>query len=346
MKKLFILLLSLFSLPMVYAWGPSEYDMDMAPPSIWQEQVNSWVTLPIYSLDWKSFAYINYENSKASIFLNWINLWTYDDVDSYSLFFNDENKLLAKVKSNNKWTYLIDWKLGVYYDDVNSLNIKYWTWSSKYEHSYIWLNDWKYNLVFNWKIVASDLEYIENYPNTDVNYLNVVYIAKDAKGKFLIVNWLTQAKRYFDLWYSVTSNSWNKFYTLAYTEDWKTIVLENWKKELWKYDYVWNIVFSIDDKKVYYSVLIDSKNYFVLNWTLIKQEYDYIKEYYYSYPDWKFFFQTVSKSWKEYVMVNWKVWKKYDEVGYINISSDWKNYFYFARNKDSWVWVLNWKEVK
>lgn len=341
-KILFIVVYFLLSVNLAFAGGGSDGGPEPMLISSWQD----YASVPINSPDWSKFVFVNYEGEKPVVFLNWKVFGTYDAVDEAIMNFDNNNKLYIKVKMNNKWHMIIDWKNQEEYDDILWYNPNYWAVKNDYLYSYVWVKDSKYFLVYNWVELSVWYDFIDSYPNTSEDYNTIIYIAKDKDWALFIINWVPSSKRYNDISYTTFSPNWKIFVNMNYTLDGKVSLIINWNKEIWKYDSIWNIVFSPDNKKMYYSIVKNEKNYFVVNWKIIDKGYDLIKEFYYSRPTWKFFFQTVWKDWKEYLIVNWKSEKMYDEVWYIMVSNDEKKYAYFAREWDNWVTVVNWVEIK
>jgi len=49
--------------------------------------------------------------------------------------------------------------------------------------------------------------------------------------------------------------------------------------------------------------------------------------------DWKHFVYIVKENWKDFVVKNWKKWKKYDNINEFDYSLDWKYFVYTVEEK-------------
>ncbi len=165
----------------------------------------------------------------------------------------------------------------------------------------------------------------------------------------------------------VMSSDSKKIAYISY-KDWKYIVIENWKK-IWKeYDNIYNIVYSPDWKSILFSVLKDWHEYIVKDWHeyIINewQEYSNSELPIFS-PDWEKFVYKAKEKWeliiiinwsiqdekmnkikkKEFFVINWVEWKKYDKVSNFLYSPDWKSYTYLVSNNGKSYYVKDWNEL-
>jgi hypothetical protein len=264
---------------------------------------------PIFSDDWKDFAYIINQDDLWKIVLNWKEVVKENDKINEIKFLNNSKAIVYTLWNswyNEEWKIYWNWSgidKKVFISDSNTIyDLSFSSDLSNYAYSYF---DWSYHIINNWK----DLW---------VSYDNVLQITY--------------------------SPDWKKF-AYSVEHNWVKFVEMNWKKIWWEYDTIFDLKFSPDWKNLFFSAQKKWKWMIVTNWVEWK-EYNTIFSPTYS-PDWNSFSYIARDDTNQYIIKDWvKIWNDYKWVNSFLYSLKWNNFAYIAAKENyKYVVVLNWKEI-
>lgn len=298
----------------------------------------------IYSPDWKKSAYVcswyNWgQSSKENIIENWKYIWWKENKVT-KLQYTSDSKILFYFFKDDSWDYyLSNWGEGSnHYLKFNKLfecpnwNIGFCLKNNSEtllledspiegileENYYPTFNSTDFKISNNNK---SESYYIEMYKNYE--WYDKILV-KDKRAIGLDYKKITSFKY---------SPDGNKFLYTALKENWKVVVVLDWKESN-EYDKIESssIIFSSDWKSLSFPA---KKNW---KWILIK-DFNEIKKLKTndSYPTdfWyinNVFYYTIKKGWKEEFILNWKLEWLYDnifiyeEYSILSVQKDWNSY--------------------
>lgn len=206
------------------------------------------------------------------------------------------------------------------------------------EEYYFWM---KKCIEYNYRFI--DFTISQNWKNysyiKDINWIKYLY--RDDKK-------IDNVKNIIKIhWYV---DNWEKL-MYSVRENWKNILYKDDNKLLEYIATAWPSWYFYDDKTNVYSLEIykDDNIYLFKNWKLEKNNIEDKLNNRVYYSENKLFTWSIVKEWKWYYLnYNWYKSNKYHYITWLNISNDWKQYFYwFLKSKnDNWNYIMNWKEIK
>lgn len=180
--------------------------------------------------DWYTYTmrkWINENDSKEGLFINWIDKWNFSKVDFASIVLKWENYAFV-WKKEEEWEYniFINWEE------------KYsFIWRKDYSNTYSSFtisDDWEsYMIVINWKIIKDWLELsnIQDYKNFE----NLEFTPWSQEINFLAYTTDGDYKKVMYKWWKIIWKNYKKISSFKYSPDWKKLIIiieEWWKKFL------------------------------------------------------------------------------------------------------------------
>lgn len=227
---------------------------------------------PVFSSDWKHFAYIATESAinmwEQIIIKDWKRFWEKFKLMYWLRFVPKTEKLVYVVKKDN-WNLAIinDWK-EIEWNFNNISLIRDLKFSPDWNSFVYWarLDNWKEIIIKDWKEIWAEFKNVSN-PIFSSDWKNFSYIAEKDNWKIVVI------KNGEQIWWDyisvdnlIFSPDWNNFIFIAEPISWKKVMIKNWEEVVLDYEYSFidDPTFSSDWKCFAYTVIEDYwKNFIV-----------------------------------------------------------------------------------
>ncbi len=312
-----------------------------------KEEVIENITNPVFSSDWKSFAYETEVNWRKTIFKDWIDIWSWTNSELYfPIYSPDWSKFAYFSVQNENVSVVVNWKVMnvVDYNTINTIK-DIWNNSIIYpQFSKIWNNLFYYAIKDNKWYLYKDSEKVidEHITSHNFKFLNdwISYVFQFRNEYYL--NW---EKYNFEF-------KWLSINNISYSDNWKVLIYRQFDDDINNNNNENVKAYKILKVDFYKGLIYQSDYYSRINDYWISSDWN---SFYYIWTNSSDEINKWQSSYVSNLFINWKkVWREflssYDSINFW-ISNDLLKYVLIANeklsnsDKDSFYILKDWVDI-